>query len=44
MKNSTNADGSSVSVTAAQAMSTGKHPASPPQMMFCSVRRFRIRV
>jgi hypothetical protein len=31
-------------VTADHPMSTGKHPAMPPQTMFCSVRRFRIIV
>jgi hypothetical protein len=31
-------------VTAAQPMSTGMHPAAPPQTMFCAVRRLRIIV
>ena len=31
-------------VTADQPMSTGMHPAAPPQTMFCGVRRLRIIV
>ena len=31
-------------VTAAQPMSTGMQPATPPHTMFCEVRRLRMRV
>ncbi len=42
---STMAGHSTVLVTAAQAMSTGKQPAAPPpQTMFWAVRRLRIMV
>ena len=42
--NSTTAGHSTVLVTAAQAIRTGKHPAAPPQTMFWAVRRLRIMV
>ncbi len=35
---------SSEPVTAVQPMTTGKQPAMPPQMMFCSVRRLSTSV
>ena len=44
MRNSTSGGHASAPVTATQPISGGKQPATPPQMMFCHVRRLSTMV
>jgi hypothetical protein len=44
MRKRMNGAQSRLSVTAAQPISTGMQPATPPHTMFCEVRRLRMRL